>query len=196
MSGSTAISYPRLPNEVGVVNNGGDTLPGVVDDIDLRIRRALMAYNNYADYTGEQAAENFTGRLNNLPFTNRDTARDPATATHYDPYRDGFYMYSMPNGRVGRSFTRFFKPNYWFSWLVPSRETYCRKCCSYGDYFMSSKYKDDPRFDNFQCNRTSCGSMPMARACNKPHALPNFSGIINRPAVMGTQVYPNQALVA
>ncbi|ABF70671.1 hypothetical protein [Trichoplusia ni ascovirus 2c] len=90
---------------------------------------------------------------------------DPAKMKYYDPVRDGYFMYNMPNGTVDRSLWRFIKPTYWFSFLTHSREHYCRKCCSYRDYWWTSKYKDDPRFDNFQCQKASCETIPNARAC-------------------------------
>lgn len=193
MSGSTAaISYPRLPSDSGVAVT---TSPTVIDDLDLRIRNALVALSN-SSMNNEQ---NYTNRYNNFPWLfNRSDSRDPARATHYDPYRDGYYMYSLPNGRVDRSLWRFIKPNYWLSYLVPSRETYCKKCCSYRDYFLSSKYKDDPRFDNFQCNKASCGSIPNARACGAPSpawdVIPSVNFNTSNRQLTGPSMYPNQPL--
>ncbi|AJP09018.1 hypothetical protein F8203_gp052 [Heliothis virescens ascovirus 3f] len=195
MSGSTAaISYPRLPSDSGVAVT---TSPTVIDDLDLRIRNALVALSNSSVNSNNEP--NYTNRYNNLSWLfARNENRDPARATHYDPYRDGYYMYALPNGRVDRSLWRFLKPNFWFSRLMPSRESYCKRCCSYRDYFMSSKYKDDPRFDNFQCNKASCGTIPGARACGAPSApwdvLPSVNFNANNRQLMGPSMYPNQPL--
>ncbi|AYD68178.1 hypothetical protein [Heliothis virescens ascovirus 3h] len=188
MSGSTAaISYPRLPSDSGVAVT---TSPTVVDDLDLRIRNALVALSN-SSMNNEQ---NYTNRYNNLSWLlSKNVYKDPARATHYDPIRDGYYMYALPNGRVDRSLWRFLKPTFWFSRLVPSRESYCKKCCSYRDYFLSSKYKDDARYDNFQCNKASCGTIPDARACSAP-SWTGIPSVNYNNQLMGASMFPNQPL--
>lgn len=105
---------------------------------------------------------------------------DPARIKYYDPAKDSWFMYDIPNGTVDRSFWRIFKPNFWFSRLVRSREHHCRKCCSYRDYFLSSKYKDDSRFDNFQCVKSSCTEIPSAASCNigGPARFNNYSPVM------------------
>lgn len=172
----TTTTYPRVPGDTtgGITTEVGD---GGVNPqyMDMRMRNYYNYYNGAPGINiplprnlGDFLPPFVYGITNNVQPS---VASDPARAKLYDPTRDAYYMYNVPLGTVDRSFWRFFRPNFWFSRIVRSREHHCRKCCSYRDYWWSSKYKDDSRFDNFQCVKSNCNTLPTAKACetNMPY---------------------------
>lgn len=95
----------------------------------------------------------------------------------------------MPDERPTNSFgehhphiPRIFKPKWWFSRFMHSRNYYCKKCMNYKDYFFSSKYKNDTCYNcTCDCDKKIKKRMPY---------IPNIHNPIQPPQI---QLPPMQA---
>lgn len=73
----------------------------------------------------------------------------------YGTYPNGYRKYYAPNKLHA---PRVIRPSWWMSWIIPSRQHYCDKCCNYLDHKWSSKWKDNPELANNKCSCNSkCG---------------------------------------
>lgn len=80
---------------------------------------------------------------------------------HHGNYTNGYRKYHSGRMRMPRGF----RPSWWMSWIIPSRQHYCDKCCNYLDHKWSSVWKDNPELANNKC---SCNSKCNMQASPKP----------------------------
>lgn len=60
-----------------------------------------------------------------------------------------------------RKIYRLLRPSWWLSFVIPSRQHYCDKCCNYLEHTWSTVWNDDPKLAHTKCNSGKCaGSHP------------------------------------
>ncbi|QIH04905.1 hypothetical protein [Dasineura jujubifolia toursvirus 2a] len=81
--------------------------------------------------------------------------RFPMMQGEHEYYPNGYRRYLSRNGRKFKFF-RVLRPSWWLSFIIPSRQHYCDKCCNYLDHTWSTVWNDDPKLSNTRCESGKC----------------------------------------
>ena len=76
-------------------------------------------------------------------------------------YPNGYRRYMDGRGNNHHMF-RVLRPSWWLSWIIPSRQHYCDKCCNYMQHTWSTSWNDDPKLASCNCSK-GCGPPPQRR---------------------------------
>lgn len=104
-----------------------------------------------------------SGGVNVNPHAHTATLGGPAGS---------YIRVGAPHFRFGMP--RFLKPTWLISWIIPSREHYCEKCCNYMEHKWASRYKDNATLNNFKCNcpaKCACAPNVAQQACTTGTSL-------------------------
>lgn len=112
------------------------------DRVERRINEILGGGNPQSDVSlrGPGASVNV-----NLPGL-----RGPGGDEYYP---NNYRRYFGTRGKI-RVF-RVLRPSWWLSFIIPSRQHYCDKCCNYLDHTWSTVWNDNPRLANNKCECSS-----------------------------------------
>lgn len=89
----------------------------------------------------------------NLPWANSKNTGEP------ERFPNGYRRFAPHFKRP-----RMLRPSWYLSFVIPSRQHYCDKCCNYLDHVWSTKWNDNPSLANKKCSCSSKCTPPSPSA--------------------------------
>lgn len=77
-------------------------------------------------------------------------------------YPNGYRRYWNRGDHTRHHFFRVLRPSWWLSFVIPTRQHYCDKCCNYLEHTWSTVWNDDPSLANNSCS-AKCAGKPLAQ---------------------------------
>lgn len=121
----------------------------IMSEMDKKLNQLIRVNTNPQNLTIPKPSQNVN---NKISLGNQNFGGEFHFKTPHMPIKNlykptnygavGYHMYRVP---------RALRLSWYMSFLIPGRDHYCRKCCNYNEHLWSSKWKDDPRYNDYAC---------------------------------------------